>query len=574
MKTICLNRVENALSESEMKQVKGGIDKLTLVPEDPPLEGGGGGSCSWFKCYCEEPISPILVGNQYPIVQAANIFEAVRGELRFPLIFVLLKNNCMRLNFLVFVFFIITGICNAYSQQSSIIFTSDKDYQFIIYKPVDDFYNQYYPTDTVDLHPGGKVVYTLNIDDWSVVKCVASQTKFAADIFVERGGIVQVHNTESSIQFGGNNAAANEFFYRTLFFRRGNFNSIIDSLFQTKNIDSINKIINNTRLLPQTAFLYEHFDSLFVKEDISEKCYHYCIKEVDYQIKNKMLFNFYYERNNYKPMTDTIKDYISLIGKTLQRDEKITSYTNGSGISQYHSFLFNQLGKSDKDSLIAGFSKETFGPYSRFLIPQGLTRLALFFDAMILQYQFGVNEFDRVAMYNYLKSKYPGSEAVRIIGKLVEDELIDTSLSKPVFLSSDSVTDFSDLKNIEDLQNRYIFVDLWASWCMPCRAEFSHNKRLNTLLATYQNIEKIYISIDENKENWESAIKSLKLSGYQMLASEKLVTFLKKEIYKNNAMSIPRYLLVDPQGNILNDNLARPSEMDKLKMQLDEYLKF
>jgi len=479
----------------------------------------------------------------------------------------------MRLVFLVLSFFIITGIHNVYSQHSSIIFTSDEDCKFVVYKPVDGFYNQYYPTDTVGLHPGSEVIFPLAIDDWSIVKC-AQQKKIAIDIFIEKDSIVRIHNMENGIRFEGSNAAANELMYNSSVFRMLNLGSTLDSLFQIKDVNNIEKIINNTRLLPQTAFLYTSLDSLFANKEISEKCYHYCIKEIDYQFKNGILNRFYREINNFKPMTDTIRNYVLLTGKTFFDDGKIANYINGKMMNSFYcAFLFNQLGNSAKDSLREGLSKETIGPHSRYLLSKGITQLAQFFEAFIIQYSYGFNEFDRVEMYNYLKSKFPESEAVRIIGKLVEDELSDASLGKPIFLKGDSIANFSYLKNLDSLQNKYIFVDLWASWCMPCRAEFFHNKALNALLANYQNIEKIYLSVDENQKSWEDAIKALKLSGYQMLASEKLVTFLKKEIYKNKAISIPRYLLLDPQGNILNDDLARPSEIDNLKQQLDKYLK-
>jgi len=479
----------------------------------------------------------------------------------------------MRLKLLFLFFSVVAGIYTARSQQSEIIFTSDEDCKFVIYKPIDGFYNSFYPTDTVVLRPESEFIYRFAVDDWGVVKCT-SQTKLPMGIFIEKDSIVRVHNTKDSIRFEGSNAAANELLYNSLFFCRVTLASIIDSLYQTKDSSIIEAITHNTRLLPQATFLYNGLDSLFADSAISEKCYNYSTKEIDYLIKFQMMGKFTPQISSAKPMSDTIKNYISLIGETFFDDEKITSYCLGQYITGFYcQFLFNQLDNAAKNSLREGYSKETFGPYSHYLLlHKELTKLSLFFDAFILQYQFNINEFGRVEMYNYLKSKYPQSEAVQIIGKLVENELNDIPLTEPVFLDRDSIANFSDFGKIEGLQNKYLFIDLWASWCLPCRAEFTHNKKLNALFSNYANIEKIYISIDEKENSWKEAIKALRLSGYNLLASEKLVAFIKKEIYNSNAISIPRYLLLDTGGNVLDGELSHPNDIENLQKQLDKHL--
>jgi hypothetical protein len=171
-------------------------------------------------------------------------------------------NGSMRLRSCLLLFFIITGIYQAYSQQSSIIFTSDDDFKFIIYKPIDGFYNEFYPTDTVILHSGSEFVYRLLVDEWCVVKCV-SQSKIHPDIFIEKDSAVRIHNSPTAIQYGGSNAAANQFLSDNLIFRQMQLPLIIDSLFQTKNTRQIETIINNTRLLPQTTFLYMIHKEIF-----------------------------------------------------------------------------------------------------------------------------------------------------------------------------------------------------------------------------------------------------------------------------------------------------------------------
>ena len=82
MKTMNLRGITKSMSDNEMKQVKGGLYGYeSKVPLDgKEYDNGGGGSCSWFKCWCKSPspTSPILPGTAvYPIVQASNAIVAV-----------------------------------------------------------------------------------------------------------------------------------------------------------------------------------------------------------------------------------------------------------------------------------------------------------------------------------------------------------------------------------------------------------------------------------------------------------------------------------------------------------------
>jgi hypothetical protein len=52
-----------------------------------------------------------------------------------------------------------------------------------------------------------------------------------------------------------------------------------------------------------------------------------------------------------------------------------------------------------------------------------------------------------------------------------------------------------------------------------------------------------------------------------------LYKYIQQRIYKNGAFEVPRYLLLDTNGKILDNNLPRSQAIDKLKVVLDEKLK-
>jgi len=117
--------------------------------------------------------------------------------------------------------------------------------------------------------------------------------------------------------------------------------------------------------------------------------------------------------------------------------------------------------------------------------------------------------------------------------------------------------------NTSELKGKVVYVDFWASWCGPCRKEFPFSKELHAKLTDKQKkkIVFLYISIDENQDAWKKAIETLKLEGVNgwspMLAG------------KLNISSIPRYMIWDKDGKIVNPDAQRPSS----PAILDELLK-
>lgn len=109
---------------------------------------------------------------------------------------------------------------------------------------------------------------------------------------------------------------------------------------------------------------------------------------------------------------------------------------------------------------------------------------------------------------------------------------------------------------------KYVLIDFWASWCMPCRKEIPNVKRQYEL---YKNkgFEVVSISIDRNAAAWKKAVKEEQLQWPNFLSNEVADQFKVK--------SVPTMLLVDANGVLVAEN--EDARGEKLAKKLAELLK-
>lgn len=116
--------------------------------------------------------------------------------------------------------------------------------------------------------------------------------------------------------------------------------------------------------------------------------------------------------------------------------------------------------------------------------------------------------------------------------------------------------------SLSDLKGKYVYIDVWATWCAPCKAEIPHLKALEKDFHN-KNIEFVSISVDkpEAHENWSQMVENEELSGVQLFADN---NFDSEFILEYGINAIPRFILLDPEGNIVDADADRPSN-PKLK---------
>lgn len=181
--------------------------------------------------------------------------------------------------------------------------------------------------------------------------------------------------------------------------------------------------------------------------------------------------------------------------------------------------------------------------------------------------KYGITYTDNLEDYYAMFSKISTNE--------INNKKIDEDYKKLKALAKGSPSPkFVDYENnaggntsLDDLKGKYVYIDVWATWCGPCIREIPSLKKLEKEYHG-RNIDFVSISIDKMKDHgkWGEMIKTKELGGVQLFADNDWNSkFIKDYMIKG----IPRFILLDPEGNIVSSNAARPSNK-KLTTLFDE----
>lgn len=166
------------------------------------------------------------------------------------------------------------------------------------------------------------------------------------------------------------------------------------------------------------------------------------------------------------------------------------------------------------------------------------------FDGGLEYLQAIVNDFELSDSYvkEYLKRKSA------LVGADFPEEVV---LVNP----DGKVVDFSEFKG------KYVYVDLWASWCGPCCKEIPHLQALEKELEG-SDVVCVSISTDTDEDAWKAKLVEANMHGNQLRDRDgSLGTAL-------NVGGIPFFVVYDKEGKLHTYGAQRPSSGEAIKQFL------
>lgn len=191
-------------------------------------------------------------------------------------------------------------------------------------------------------------------------------------------------------------------------------------------------------------------------------------------------------------------------------------------------------------------------------------------DGPILLNAYKVNAYPTLLFVN---SK--GDEKLRIVGGRNETELLQTAVKtleartfspleeqfrEQIDMLGKEIPDFC-YKNIEgeevkfsSLRGKYVYIDMWATWCRPCCKEIPYMSELERQFHG-KNIHFVSLSCDKDQDAWKKKVRNDKMGGIQLNCGgdPEFMEFF-------GIRGIPHFILLDPEGKVINPNMSRPSQ--------------
>lgn len=259
-------------------------------------------------------------------------------------------------------------------------------------------------------------------------------------------------------------------------------------------------------------------------------------------------------------MADTKHTYTVKGSDNSEKIQEFNKLSNVYGekntkLSEAYQAKAQALGK-ESDSLVNAFLPlylKNVADYSKDVIgfkDKNETSLASFYamvslDSMRYEREL-VNYADQLKEKKYFTDN-PGVQA--FISRMMAAKPVSVGNKAPEFV----VNGFNNKPvKLSDYKGKYLMIDFWASWCVPCRQENPNVvKQYNAFKSKGFNI--LGISLDKEKKDWQKAINDDKLTwahGSDLKGFEGPTELL------YHIEAIPSNFIIDPQGNIVAKNIT------------------
>lgn len=168
--------------------------------------------------------------------------------------------------------------------------------------------------------------------------------------------------------------------------------------------------------------------------------------------------------------------------------------------------------------------------------------------------------------YTKFSARYPDNDYAKFLeGHITKKKRL--SVGSPAIDFTVNDADGNKVK-LSELKGKVVYLDFWASWCGPCKAQFPHVKKIKEHFAG-KDVVFVYVSIDEDAAAWDKAMEQYKLTGLHTRVDG---GWKAKVAEDYGVQGIPAYFLIDRDGNFAADNTPRPSQTEELIKSIEALL--
>ncbi len=417
---------------------------------------------------------------------------------------------------------------------------------------------------SIDINDDGSFLDTLKLDKWNITYEVlfpdSLRTRFP--MYISAGDnlhfTADLNDVEHTLQWSGSSTATQNY----LIARRTLDKNFLPEKTHLHYYDEDEFVLKNKELMAKRLELLSNTEGLtddFREQEEKDLYYDYLRNISTYEFFHGMYIN---DTDNFEVSEGFGAEWDAFAPE--DEDQFFKSF-------YYEDLVYNKLRFAN--SVKRGELKEKNIDFSRDEIHWFQTieetikshkiKQHLFVAGLASSFEFNTDPEYNKRTYEYVYPKIESdSDKMRVDSLYAEKMKMAPGSPSPVFI--DYRNHDGSVTSLTDLKGKYTYIDFWATWCGPCKKEFPALKEVEKSYHG-KNIQFVGISVDEEKdfEKWKKMVNDLELEGVQLFAD---AAFTSAFVKRYGVISIPRYILLDPEGNIVSVNAPRPSDKKLIEL--------
>lgn len=235
----------------------------------------------------------------------------------------------------------------------------------------------------------------------------------------------------------------------------------------------------------------------------------------------------------------------------------------------------NIMGKSFEEALkeikLKGERYWEFKVYTSYFSGKVLEKLLASFIENGVRY----GELDYLnETYTYFTGNYKESKYRAYIDELMAP-VLKLEDKDPISFETTNASNDTFPEIISHHKGKVVLIDLWGTWCGPCKKEFKYSNELKKRFKD-EPVDFIYIAFEYNRTEpekiWKKTANFYNLKGRHILANDALKENIELLYGSPDRKYFPRYILVDKNGKIADLTAANPSSEELLYKQINNLL--